>query len=176
MILFSLQFENVFPQESVFTDLYPWSIIAMSFTYWFNMYLNVLFPPPAQSHRRRWSRAWVQPQGLSLRMAQVLGLSHEGLDEPVAAAGRSFTQSLGAPWRPAAPSSEPLCSAFRGALGDWFMRSLRMCEYWYLSVTCMLTALPWVFILSKLLKEACCFDLFNLWVKVKVNLWWIKVN
>ena len=31
----------------------------------------------------------------------------------------------------------------------------------------MLTALPWVFILSKFLKFLCCFDLFNLWVKSK---------
>lgn len=83
----------------------PMSIVVMSFTYWFNMHLNVLFPPPRQvtggGH-----------QGHEFNLKGCLSGSKLPSLRPFSwGSGWAccccwqvlYTQSLGAPLRPAAP-------------------------------------------------------------------------
>ena len=124
MILFFPPVWKCLPTRVSLYRSVPMSIVAMSFTYWFNMYLNVLFPPPPRSQGEiikgmsSTSRAVSQDPS-----PHILDLSHEGLDEPVAAAGRSFTRSPVGPHRGQLLLAALRTSVFplsRGALGDWW--------------------------------------------------------
>lgn len=83
----------------------PMSIVVMSFIYWFNMHLNVLFPPPHQV-------TGGDHQGHEFNLKSCLSGSKLPSLRPFSwGSGWAccccwqvlYTQSLGAPLRPAAP-------------------------------------------------------------------------
>lgn len=108
-LVFSLQFENVFPLSQSLQMEYRYvlvNITGMLLTYRFNMYLNVLFTSPGHKVLEEITKGMsslsrVCPWGSK---PPISGLSHKVLDEPVAAAVRVlYTLSLGSSLRPAAP-------------------------------------------------------------------------